>query len=210
MLKLNNCRVIDLSIEVKATYEKESDRPYIITESLLQDGLYKHDVVTHSHVGTHVELPRHYYREGKTLENYPMDKFYGPGVLVDLKQEYITVEYMEELTKGKDLKDRIVLFRNSYSTTKQPILPVETSKWLVEKGVSIIGFEDGPGAINIGPTNEIGNQNHDILLKNDILLIEFIKGLDQIKKDEFLVFALPLKITKVDSIGIRLIAVEDI
>jgi len=210
MFTLDNYNVVDLSIRINATYEKtNSDRPYVISESLLADGLFKHEVSTHSHVGTHVELPRHFTKGGKTLDDYPLSKFYGYGLLLDIKQEYITAEYMEELTKEKDLKDRIILFKNSYSETVLPKLKVEASEWMVKKGVSIIGFEDGKGGINIGETEEIGHKNHEIMLMNDILMIEFVDGLNKISKEEFFVFALPLNILNVDSLGIRLVAIED-
>ena len=37
-----------------------------------------------SHQGTHLDAPFHFYDDGKTLEKMPLQRFFGPTVLVDL------------------------------------------------------------------------------------------------------------------------------
>jgi kynurenine formamidase len=37
-----------------------------------------------THHGTHLDVPYHFYDDGKTVDRMPLDKFYGPASLVDL------------------------------------------------------------------------------------------------------------------------------
>ena len=37
-----------------------------------------------THQGTHLDVPFHFYDDGKTLDQMPLDRFYGPATLVDL------------------------------------------------------------------------------------------------------------------------------
>lgn len=45
--------------------------------------------VTHlclgSHSGTHLDAPRHFFPGGATLDEYPMERLVGPGVIVDVR-----------------------------------------------------------------------------------------------------------------------------
>src|SRR4051812_30645461 len=37
-----------------------------------------------THQGTHLDAPFHFLDDGKTIDEIPLDRFYGPAVLVDL------------------------------------------------------------------------------------------------------------------------------
>jgi arylformamidase len=37
-----------------------------------------------THQGTHLDAPFHFYDDGKTVDEIPLDRFYGPATLVDL------------------------------------------------------------------------------------------------------------------------------
>ena len=37
-----------------------------------------------THQGTHLDVPFHFYDDGKTVDQMPLERFYGPAVLVDL------------------------------------------------------------------------------------------------------------------------------
>ena len=37
-----------------------------------------------SHQGTHLDAPYHFYADGKTIDQMPLEPFYGPAKLVDL------------------------------------------------------------------------------------------------------------------------------
>ena len=37
-----------------------------------------------THQGTHLDVPYHFYDDGKTVDQVPLDRFYGSAALVDL------------------------------------------------------------------------------------------------------------------------------
>jgi len=40
-----------------------------------------------SHSGTHLDAPRHFFPGGATLDEYPVDRLVGPGVVVDVRPQ---------------------------------------------------------------------------------------------------------------------------
>ena len=57
-------RIVDLSYLVVPPGTRE--RPYVVQRGRLADQAYKFDIVrTHTHVGTHVETPAHFFPDGK-------------------------------------------------------------------------------------------------------------------------------------------------
>ena len=80
--------IVDLTVPIgpeMAVYPGDP-RP----ERRLVGDLAKGDPVTASvitlgvHIGTHVDLPAHFIRGGKTLGDYPIDAFIGPAQVLDL------------------------------------------------------------------------------------------------------------------------------
>ena len=37
-----------------------------------------------THHGTHLDVPYHFFDDGQTVDQVPLDRFYGPAVLIDL------------------------------------------------------------------------------------------------------------------------------
>ncbi|MGB9594732.1 MAG: cyclase family protein, partial [Candidatus Poribacteria bacterium] len=82
-IDLSKYRIIDLSYEVIPPGSE--DRPFVIERGYLADMAYKYDVTkTHSHVGTHVETPAHFFDGGKDVVDLPLTTFFGRGILLDI------------------------------------------------------------------------------------------------------------------------------
>jgi kynurenine formamidase len=113
-----------------------------------------------SHTGTHVDAPYHYGASsgGKpalTIDEVPLDWFFGPGVLLDMRMkedgELITVDdLVEALAKIKyRLRplDIVIIHTGAaekWGTKKyfeQPGLGRESTLWLVEQGIKVIGID---------------------------------------------------------------------
>ena len=39
-----------------------------------------------THQGTHLDVPYHFYNDGKTVDQVPLDRFYGSAALVDWRR----------------------------------------------------------------------------------------------------------------------------
>ncbi|MEZ4582593.1 MAG: cyclase family protein [Caldilineaceae bacterium] len=49
-----------------------------------EHGVNAQYIQTSNHMGTHLDAPRHFVTNGKTIDQIPLDWLYGPGVIVDL------------------------------------------------------------------------------------------------------------------------------
>ena len=76
--------------------------------SLESDGYTTYSIKTGLHVGTHVDIPMHMCESNKYISEYPLSKFIGNGVLLDVVGENI-IEMKDEYFK-KIKENDIVLF----------------------------------------------------------------------------------------------------
>ena len=222
-------KIIDLShtIHDEIQIYPGDPRPSI-KRGLTHEKDYCHvDVLTlGSHTGTHIDAPYHFLKEGKKIDELPVQRFVGDGVLVDVsaKSDRELIEpgdvepYENEIAAG----DFVILNtgRDKYFGTSRyyfhPYLSVEGARLLVKMGVSLVGID----ALNVDPTyygsmdsesaakylpdeEEYGYPVHDILLGNDILIVENLCNLDKIKQVKGVYSFLPLKLKGSDGSPLR-------
>jgi len=179
-----------------------------------------------SHTGTHIDAPYHFLKGGQRIDEIPVQRFVGDGVLIDVsaKSDRDLIQpgdvepYEDEIAQGD-----FVIFRTGrdkyFGTPKyylHPYLSAEGARLLVKMGVSLVGVD----ALNVDPTyygsmdsdlpakdlpdeDEYGYPVHDILLGNDILIVENLCNLDKIKQVKGVYSFLPLKLKDSDGSPIR-------
>lgn len=209
-IDLATYRVIDLSCTVVPPGTEE--RPYVIQRGRLADNAYKYDIVrSHTHVGTHVEAPAHFYPDGKDVTALPLERFFGRAVLLDVPDaaaaQAIDGAYLDTAL-GDIMQDGdIVICRNSDAgAAAGPCFAPEGAMWLRDRGVKMLGIG---GAFRLGVTITAARALHDILMARDVCLVEFLDGLDALSRREFFFMALPFKCAEIDSAPARAIAIED-
>ncbi|HET8821539.1 MAG TPA: cyclase family protein [Thermoleophilaceae bacterium] len=121
-----------------------------------------------THNATHVDAPWHYNsriggKRAQTIDELPLDWFYGPGVVLDMtaKGEGETVEVADvegelgrighELTAGDIVlvrTGRDVYVEQTHYITLGPGVTAEATRWLFDRGVRVMGIDawgwDGP------------------------------------------------------------------
>jgi len=155
-----------------------------------------------SHASTHIDAPRHMIPDGKTLTDYPIEKFIGKGIVIDVTGQK---EIHTDITKFH--KDDIVLFYTGHSKNinkknyfeNNPVLSIKTAKDLIEKQVKIIGID------SFTPDNH-PFEIHKMLFKKNILIVENLINLDKLIDKSFTCYILPLKIQDADGAPCRVIA----
>jgi len=216
MFDLKDYEIIDISHTVIPG--EDADRPFAIQKALLQDNTFRYDILkTHSHVGCHVEVGAHFYENGKTITDYPLERFYGPGVLLSVKEMIITGESCEKLLGNKIEEGDIVVIRNDtgIKLTKQqlymegedrlPKLTPSAAKWIAKYKPKLVVLD----YIRFGEDIEETRQFHDILMSLDVNFVEFVDNLDKITKERFFVMALPYKVQGLDSSFCRAIVIQE-
>jgi len=199
-----------------------------IKRGLTHEEDYCHvDVLTlGSHTGTHIDAPYHFLKNGKKIDEIPIQRFVREGVLVDVSAKpdlaVIGPEDIEPYRVDIASGDFVVLKtgRDKYYGTEQyyrhPYLSAAGATILLELGVSLVGID----AMNVDPTyhdsqdsdpaanalpdeEEYGYPVHDILLGNGILIVENLCRLDQIPSVKGVYSFLPLKLKDSDGSPIR-------
>ena len=207
--------VIDISYTVVPG--EDPDRPFAIQKALLQDRTYRYDILkTHSHVGTHVEVGAHFYEDGKTITEYPLNHFHGPGILFSVKDMVVTEKSCKIALENEIQTGDIVIIRNDtgITLTKQqmytgddsplPIISLEAAKWLAKYKPKLVVLD----FIRFGENIEEIREFHDILMSQDTCLVEFVENLDKISQKRFYVMALPIKFQNLDSSFSRAIVIQ--
>lgn len=219
-------RIIDLSysIEEGMTTFPSLNHPRVEISILGRhgmDGRATRRLVLGTHTGTHVDAPLHFAVEGPSVDRLGLDTLVGPATvasLVPVKElQEITVDDLERVL-GKTLAQPRVLLRFDWSSrwgnhlfyARSPFLSHDACKWLLDHGVRLIGM-DTPSPDNPAHTWESGHDspNHRLLLDNDVVLVEYLCNLDQIRSRTVLFAALPLKVVGGDGAPARVIAIED-
>lgn len=152
-----------------------------------------------THTSTHVDAPLHFIPEGKSLDEFSIEKFMGPGIVIDLTpkepKEPITPSDLEPYEDVIEPNDILLLhtgWDQYYGRTPEylfefPYLTAETAEYIADfdpkavgtEGASVAGWTgDVP---NHGPSTDVPPEaSHLPLLENDILAIEELTNLDTV------------------------------
>jgi len=209
-------RLLDLSYQVDPD-NYPADRPFQLELGYLADRAFKYDVRTHSHVGTHIESPAHFFEGGRDITSYPLDAFYGRAVLLDMPDAREATQVSPALLDrliGKVVEEGdIIICRNSDAASKAarlpdgyPTLTPEAGRWFADRGIKMLGIDN---FVRLGKDVADGRALHDVLMSRGVTFIEWLDNLDQLSKPLFFFMALPFKVRKMDSSWCRAIAIED-
>ena len=180
---------------------------------------YHTDIDLTTHLGTHVEAPSHHGELTKDVTSLPADHFIGRGVLLKLStckpRALITRADLEAaLPVALEPGDVLVLDSPFHSepfianpNDQRPHLSRESAEWFLENKVKAVGFGDG---VCIENNIEHCVACHDIMLANDILFLEVMKNIHELRSSVFLIVYLPLPIRGLDASPVNILAIEGI
>jgi arylformamidase len=167
-----------------------------------------------SHQGTHLDAPKHFYNNGTTIDQMPLELFYGPACLVDLApgtalrpRQPITVEMLEPFAERFTVGAKIVYrtgwdkeFGTQRFFSEFPSLTLEAARWIADKRIGLLGMDT--------PTPSTDwKECHLTLLATGIEIV-IVEGLTQLEKlkDYFTFIGFPLKFIGIDGSPIRAVA----
>lgn len=160
-----------------------------------------------NHIGTHLDAPLHKYKNGKSLNDYPLNSFIINCNIIEIKNPKIIT--LKEIKKKKILKNSAVLFKTKNSSLNRKkfnpdyvYLGIDTAEYLVNKQVSIVGID----YLSIDSfTGEY--PVHKILLSNGIMILEDV-NLKKVKPGFYELICLPLKIKNANGAPVRAILIN--
>ena len=177
------------------------------------------------HGFTHIDAPRHMVADGATSSAFNLDDLVGAAAVVDLTavgdNSPIDVAHLEATGQHIMPADRVLLKtgwdeRRSYHTpefwTEAPYMTRPACEWLLERRIKVIGYDfpqDQP--IRNFVTGEAAPGiaefvTHDVLLRNGVIMVEYLCNLGSLAGERVMLAALPLKIPDADGCPARVIA----
>ena len=207
-------RIIDLSLPI------DNNMPGVdisTARKLQKDGWNATTLSLYSHCGTHMDAPRHFLPEGRTLEAQDLSVVVGRAIVLDIApakpKQLIQIDDLTEIRDAIEPGCRI-LFRTDwhkrYGTPEYrnelPRISLELANWLVEQKVGLIGVEP-PSVADVNNMQELTDV-HQTLFRGDVVIVEGLANLDQISEKSVEFVALPMKVMNGDGSPVRAIAIE--
>lgn len=183
-------------------------------------GFYARNILMSEHAGTHSDAVIEYKPGGATMENMPIEYYFGDAICVDLRHirypDYIEIKDLEAALRKDNLDvrkgDIFIMYTGHYDRTHPSLhsdndsvdvlnyggldsihsgLSYEAAKWLAEKGVVNIGV-DSP-AVDLTP-DDLDYSCHLVCGEYDITNTENLCNLDKVVGKRFIYLGLPLPI----------------
>ncbi len=186
------------------------------------------------HGGTHLDAPIHFFKDRHTVDEIPLERLVGPGVVVDVTEKcrenadyQIGIEDLRRVEEQLDrpLVDVIVLLRTGFSRhwpdrekylgtsgggaeavakLHFPGLAPDAARWLVEHR-KIKAIGIDTASIDYGQSRRFAS--HVALFERNVPAMENLANLESLPTSGFTVIALPMKIGGGSGAPLRVIAI---
>ena len=180
-------------------------------EKLENNGSYDLSALRMSaHTGTHIDSPAHFLPDGKTIDQYPLQRFILPAQVVPVEdRKSVRPNELENLLvqEGEAL---LFKTKNSISGRSRSgvfsehfvYFSTEAADYCVRKGVGLVGLD----YISIEKYGDPDFPAHRTLMKNEILVLEGIH-LKHVPPGRYTLVCLPLRIKGCEASPVRAILI---
>jgi arylformamidase len=205
---------ISLSISNNMTVWPGDTPVRLLRNNDIQQGdLYTSSQITTTvHVGSHLDAPMHFLKNGYGVDQIDLNKLIGPCLVIDLPNiNKIDAQSLENanipgktkrlLCRTRNSKNR--LYQDNAFHTDYVAIDPSGADWIVQRGIQLIGLD----YFSVS-TYDSSIPTHEKLLKNDVIPVE---GLDlcNIVPGEYQLICLPLKIMDCEGSPVRAILIRD-
>ena len=169
--------------------------------SLGEDFCAVQSIRFNNHIGTHLDAPSHFIEDGMTVDQIPLETLIGDAIVLDFtdkgKDDLITKMdlrlHQHQINTGSRVLIKTGWDRNFTSPAYYehfPCLTLESAEYLASRRIKLLGV-DTPSP---SPLDDPDQAIHKTLLGAGVVLVENIKDLTQIGRDECQLIVLPLPI----------------
>lgn len=179
-------------VDLTQPYTQSSFKPNPSRSALHRRSLY-----------TRVEAPRLLFRNGKTIDAYPPERFFRSAVLLDLQRKkprsLIDDEDLEAAEEAAGLSIRegeAVILQTGWDKFHSKRAQYHNHPGLSENAAEFLRFK-GIGTVGIdGPSIELNDERlavHSIFMRQGVLVLENLCNLTGVEGPRFQLLAAPLK-----------------
>lgn len=203
--------VYDISLLLGEAATYPGDTPYsreMDSEIASGAGYDTSTLTLSSHAGTHLDSPAHLIAGGKTLDQYPLNRFLLPGRVVSVEDDE---SISRDALKGVDVRaGEALLFKthnslcglSRQSTFREDFvyLSEDAAQLCLDLGVSLVGVD----YLSVDRYGNDASPVHRLLLKNDVLILEGI-DLKEVPPGEYFLLCFPLRVKGAEAAPARAI-----
>ena len=216
-MQFANNMIIDLSQSINSDIKLYPGSPnvYFLKWSKYSiDGYDSEAIFLSTHTGTHMDAPSHFIEGAESIDDIDVNRFVMKNVhllkIFKSSNQLITAE--DIINSNIDIKenDSIVFstgWEHNYNSdnyiSSNPGLSPQAATYLSNKKINAVAI-DSP-SIDSGIESEF--PVHQILLKNNIIIIENICNLAQIDKKIFKLIVIPLRLRGASGSPVRALAI---
>lgn len=148
------------------------------------------------HTGTHADAPLHFFADGASIDEMPLDAFVGPCTVLEVPKGVITGDFVDryfprECTRLLIKGEGRAFFMDS------------SAQELAERGLKLIGTD----SLSVGcKGNEMAP--HKAFMRNGIAILENL-DLSAVAPGEYFLFAPPVCYNGTEAAPVRAVLVED-
>ncbi|WP_327584759.1 cyclase family protein [Nonomuraea sp. NBC_00507] len=204
--------LVDLSVPIEEGMPVYPGDPEVSVGPALtvaRDGVNVLELHLGSQSGTHVDAPFHVDDSLPTLDDLPLERFYGPAVVVDATG--LAPRSPIGAAAFQNVEGPIVLVATGWSAywgtdayQGHPFLTEEAAALLVERGVRTVGID----ALSVDPTPAEDFPAHRVLCGAHAVIAENLTGLErlldaQARGSPIEVSLLPIRLAGADGAPVR-------
>lgn len=165
-----------------------------------------------SHTGTHVDAQRHFFNDGMSVDQIPLETLIGPATVVHCSDTAMSVTCAELEAQDLGGVERLLLrTRNSGYLTQDPsfhpdftYVAPDAAEYLVQLGVKLIGVD----YLSIEQFHSPHHLTHRTLLGADVVIVEGL-NLAAVPAGRYSLYCLPLKLVGCDGAPARAVLVSE-
>lgn len=201
--------IIDISLEIKGgmlIYPGDPEPKIKKFFSIPKDKANISLLEIGSHTGTHVDSELHIKTNGRSIDEFPLENFYGNCIVIDLtnKREIKREDLIEQDIREKDIvllktensKEQYEKFRKDFSYITE-----EVAYYFVKKKIKSVGID----SLSISKFNS-NDRVHEILTKS-MVIFEGL-NLKTVNPGRYIFIGFPLKI-KCDGSPVRAVLLKN-
>jgi kynurenine formamidase len=173
-----------------------------------------------SHCGTHIDAPKHFIKNGTSIDQFDVNDLVGEALLVDLgdrnPKSIITSNDIKNcISDLKKYNLKRVVFKTNWSNhwnTNQyyndwPYFSDNAMNLLLECDLKLIGLDfPSPDSAYFGNDCSMDSPNHKKIFNKGIILTEYLTNLDKLNTGKIFLIVSPLKLIDFDGAPSRVLA----
>ncbi len=163
------------------------------------------------HTGTHMDAPKHFIKDGKSIDKLPLETSVGPARVIEIKDK-VSIK-PDELKQHNIKKGERILFKTVNSprcwqtdtfVNDFVFVTRDAAQFLVDAGVILVGVDYLSVGSPMDPEKTMRPDTHQILLGAGLYLIEGL-NLTAVKAGDYNLVCLPLKLMDAEGSPVRAI-----